>query len=72
MKTRPIAIPCKACGASLSMRLESREFYYNMIANAAVIPMVCLECGFQQQFTAWDIIFQIASLIVPSTVSIQL
>ena len=72
VNTRLMPMPCKICGSPIYVRLEYDTFYRNMIAQKMFVAVVCPACGINQQFTGWDIIFQIALLIIPRTVSIRI
>lgn len=72
MKTSLVPMACKSCGVQLNIALENDEFYRRMIANNSLFQWTCPVCGCHQRFTAWDIVFQVASLVIPRTIDIPL
>jgi len=69
LHTWTISVPCKNCGVSSTIQLQTPEFYQDLQNKRLVLPNMCLLCGFPNQFTSFDIIFEIAGPILPYTIN---
>jgi transcriptional regulator with XRE-family HTH domain len=66
LKTGILTMRCKSCGHSLPIWLPTQESFWDLISTGQVLIFQCKNCGVSQEFTPWEIAFQIALVILPT------
>lgn len=65
LRNKQIPIRCRKCRIILFLRIKTREEYQSMILNGLVTQYPCPACGFQNQFSPYEELAEIARSILP-------
>ena len=68
--TWEMPVPCKVCGAQVRIRLNSIDYYRRIIEQGLVLSVLCGICGNWLNYSGLEIVFHVASMIFPKTVTI--
>jgi hypothetical protein len=60
LTTRTVKIVCKTCQQPFPVRLETCEYYLELMWNGYVLPFRCPNCGYVHQYTPSEILSNFA------------
>ncbi|HVP16713.1 MAG TPA: helix-turn-helix domain-containing protein [candidate division Zixibacteria bacterium] len=60
-----LSMQCKSCRRPVPIWLPTQKSFSDLMKTGQAVAFQCENCGMSQSFTAWDIAFQIAWMILP-------